>query len=276
MGLPTIPIIATEVLKITRENRISVNQLVVVIEKDPSMGMKLLKVANSAFYGIREKVDSLRRAVVILGFKELSSLVTGISIIKAFAQNDEAGIEWKKFWEHCAATGHISEIICGRLGIFLPAAPYTSGLLHDIGKLVLYRIDARSFLDSMRLAEQENYPPHIAEMEIFGINHMDAGKWMAQKWRLPAPIIHAIGYHHNLEETLGSEYSGSTALIQFADFITNLMGVNFGTQFIPEEVAGWYELQTQYASVDEVDLEELILELKDQFKYISDMVKIVE
>ncbi len=279
-GLPTLPEIATEVMKLTREDRLSASQMVPIIDKDPSLTMKLLKIANSAYYGIGEKVDSLRQAIVVIGMRELGNLAIGFSVIRAFMQGEESKqFYWRRFWEHCAACGHIAEILNGELRLGILSSPYSLGLLHDVGKLVLYRINPSLYEESLDFAKREKCDSIKAELEIFGITHMDAGKWIAEKWKLPEAIQYTIGYHHTPLQIVDSEHSESTALIQLVDTITHLKGMNFDVKtdkLLSKEIEGWKLLQTKYEHLRIMEFKELISGMNDYFEGIKNMVNIIQ
>lgn len=280
VGLPTLPVLAFEIQEIIRQDNFSMSQLTPIIDKDPSLAMKLLKIANSAYYGLQEKVESLRQAIVVIGMKDISSLTVGFSVLKAFKSITGSGkISWKSFWEHCAATGHIAEVLNGELKLRVESVPYSVGLLHDIGKLVLYKIDSRLYIKSLEICESKQCYAHVAETEVFGINHMDAGKWIAEKWQLPEAIQMVIGYHHTPSEIPDKTFLNTTALIQLSDFASNLLGMNIISQNAtdnPEEIEGWGILQSNYEHLQWYELDQFISTLGDQLEVIKDMVHIFE
>jgi HD-like signal output (HDOD) protein len=279
-GLPTLPEIATEIMNIIRDDKMSASQIVPVIDRDPSLAMKLLKIANSVYYGMEEEIDSLRQAIVIIGMRELGNLAVGFSIIKAFAHWQDTGpIDWKRFWEHSIAAGHYAEILNGELKLRILSSPYSLGLLHDVGKLVLHRIEPTLYKDVLQLINDEGRPALEAEMEIFGITHMDAGKWIAEKWNLPEGVQIAIGYHHTPNRTPNEDYLESTALIHVVDLAVNLKGMSFGLvngNTIPEVIEGWSILQAQNASLRGIAFPELLDQMNDYLEGIRHMIDIVQ
>lgn len=281
VGLPSLPVLAFEIQKIIKDDDYSMSQIATIIDKDPSLAMKLLKMANSAYYGLEEKVESLRQAIVVIGMKDISSLTIGFSVLTAFKSitTGSGKISWKSFWEHCAATGHIAEVLNGELKLRVASVPYTVGLLHDIGKLVLYKIDSRLYLKSLEICESKQCHAYDAETEVFGINHMDAGKWIAEKWQLPETIQMVIGYHHTPSEIPDTTFLNTTALIQLSDFASNLLGMNIisqNTALNPEEIDGWGILQNNYEHLQRCELDQFISSLIDQLEVIKDMVHIFE
>lgn len=278
-NLPTLPVIATEILHIVRQDNFSANQLCPLIEKDPPLAMKVLKIANSSYYGLRDKVESLNRAIVILGMKELSQLVMGFSVIKAFGESKEDTHRWKKFWEHSSACGHVAELLNTQLSTSISSSCYSLGLLHDVGKLTLYKLDPKNFYEALDVAHQESCGLLEAEKSVIGVTHAQVGKWITEKWQLPDAIIYAAGYHHNPKDVSDDQYRVSTALIQLSDIITNLRLFNFGTEFlktIPFEVDGWSIINESFPSISGMDFEYFVMKLEDELDTIHGLASMLE
>jgi len=277
--LPTIPAIATEILQVTREDNLSVSQIIPIIKRDPPLALKILKIANSAYYGLRDRVETLQRAIVVIGMEELSHLVLSFTVLKLLLSRDisDQWIEWRELWEHSAACGHIAQLLDKRLGLRIHSSPYSLGLLHDVGKLVLYRLDPDKYIDAVKLAEVKQITSSESEYEVFGVTHTDVGKWLAEKWELPEAIIYSIGYHHNPETVPKGEYQASTALIQISDLVCNFKSFRFGTSFvrsIPREEAGWKILQAENEGLKDMDFERFVLEIDDDIDTIRKMVEL--
>lgn len=278
-NLPTTPVIATEILKITREDKLSIYQMLPIIKKDPPMALKILKIANSAYYGLREKIESLRQAIVVIGMRELSHLVLSFSVMKLLmSRGDSSGyFEWKQLWKHSVACGHIAQMIDKYLKLTIPSNPYSLGLLHDIGKLILFRIEPDRYIEAIQLVKKENITASEAETEIFGISHSDVGEWLAERWELPKAIVYAIGYHHKPEQVPDTEYQICTSLVQIADLVCNLTSIQFGTEFvqsIPREEEGWKIIQKKYESFKDLDFERFVLSIDDEIETINKLVEL--
>ncbi len=279
--LPTVPAIAMEILRVTREDNLSVSQMIPIIERDPPLALKILKIANSAYYGLRNRVETLRHAIVVIGMEELSHLVLSFTVLKLLLSRDigDQWLEWNKLWEHSAACGHIAQLLNKRLRLSVPSSPYSLGLLHDVGKLVLYRIDPEKYTKAVKLAEKDKLTSYDAEMEVFGVTHADAGRWLAEKWELPEAIINAIGFHHKPELVSNPKYEVSTALIQISDLVCNFKSIRFGTGFvqsIPREEEGWKILQKENEKLRDMDFERFVLEIDDDIETIQKMVELAQ
>jgi HD-like signal output (HDOD) protein len=151
--------------------------------------------------------------------------------------------------------------------------------LHDIGKLVLYRIDPEGYIESFEIAKNNRCSSLDAEKKVFGITHSDVGMWIADKWKISEEIKNAIGYHHNPEKVSDNELKMYVALTQVADLVCNFRSLNFGSDCdfsIPVEAAGWRILQQEYESLGKVDFESFVSGIEDELRTIKDMVDLLQ
>ncbi len=222
-GLPSLPSVAAEILSLRREDKLSVSQMLPTIEKDPPLALKILKMANSAFYGQHYKVDNLKQAIVTIGLNDLTYLVLSFSIIKSFViEGDQTyWINWTDFWHHSVSAAHISRSLAKSWNLKLSSDPYAMGLLHDIGKLVLFRLDPKRFMDTVNTIRDSEESTIDIEMDHFGITHCQAGVWLAEKWMMPKSIQATIEYHHNPVDCPDSEYRELIGLVRITDQICN-------------------------------------------------------
>lgn len=277
--IPSLPLIATELMQATQDDNLSVNQLLPIIEKDPPLAMKVLKIANSAYYGMHRRVESLRHALVIIGMKELNDLSIGFSVINTLTDPDDpSGLQWDRLWEHSAGVGHIAQLLQETLGIQTGSSPYALGLLHDVGKIILYRLEPQRYLKVIDYALGNNTSSEEAEIELLGVDHMTIGAWVAEKWQLPSSIHDAIKYHHAPDEVEVSENRVSTSLVQLADIVANLQSISFGKIFqqsIPREEAGWQILKEVSQKMPDMDFERFVMSVEDEVEVIKEMVKLL-
>lgn len=280
VGLPTLPTIAMEIQQIMRDDQLSVAQTVPILEQDPSLAMKILKVANSAFYGMDRPIESLRQAVVILGMRELAGIALGFSVLKALSQgsNDQV-INWKRFWEHSIAVAHLTELLDDELGIHSEHSPYSLGLLHDIGKLVLHRLDGALYEETRLLAHSETLQGYDAERRMFGLTHMEAGRIIAEKWGLSTAIQETIQQHHDPESIETEDVRIVAAMVNLADYIANLNGMNFELKQLRVDdwvPAGWKVLQQVSFQAKNHSFDEFLLDMDEHWSAIREMVRLLE
>lgn len=277
-NLPTVPVIATQLLEIISEDRASVKQLLPIIENDPSLAIKILRVANSAYYGLFKNIDSLQQAVVLIGLSDLYNLVLGFSVIKSFSQHMEnsVALDWNYFWGHCVAVGSIAQLIKTEYRLPMIGNPYALGLLHDIGKLVLFQIVRPEFMEALKIQEERKVSAVEAEMETIGMDHALAGALLAERWHLPDSVIATMSLHHKSapEE---SEYHGIISLITVADYISHRMKKGFLNHFAEAtEVItdAWNRLRIHYPQLGGLTLEQLELIVTEKMPPTEELMAI--
>jgi len=220
--LPTLPSIAFEVLKIAGKPNSSTNELARVMEVDVALTGKILRTANSAYYGVPRKIDSLRMALVVMGMDEISTLVTTASILKAFpTETGEDDWDPKYFWFHSAAVAELTVGLYDILKLPKPTGAYVAGILHDVGKLMLHQYFNQYWSATQTLVRQEGILEYRAEQQLLGVDHGHIGAWLIQRWNLPDDISNAVAQHH-IRASDSPQY-GLSAVIDFADRLFNKM-----------------------------------------------------
>ncbi|MBN2281957.1 MAG: HDOD domain-containing protein [Candidatus Marinimicrobia bacterium] len=276
-NLPTLPVIATEIMRITRNDNFSARQIQTVIEKDPPLAMQVLKVANSAYYAQRNPVKSLRHAVVLIGMRQLSNIAISFSVLKRF-ETQSNNLKWEKFWEHSIAVGFVSELLVDEYEIETRESPYTMGLLHDIGKLVLNILEPEKYFHVYQTVISSYRSFYDVEMEILNITHCEIGKMLAENWKMSEKLIDVVLNHHTYELSL-NENKLLNAVIELADHICNIYGISFGMKFdnnSPSIPGSWEFLQSSVKELKNKRFEDFVSEMDTQIASISEMVKLIQ
>ncbi len=240
-GLPTLPAVASEVLRLTHDPKSTVRELSAVISRDPPLTGRILKVANSAFYGLSQQVGSLNVACVLLGMKNITSIVTSVSILRAVRfERNAGGFTREGFWEHSGACGKACEILGKRLKLDVSGEAFVTGLIHDLGKTVLDAVFHDDFEQVLQLAAAERLPFHEAERRVIGADHAQIGSWLADTWKLPAEISQAIARHH--DAPCDPKEAPLAAVLQLADAAVRAAGFGFAgfcPPPTPEQMRTW-------------------------------------
>lgn len=197
-NLPTLPNVALEVIRLSREANSSIADLVEILEEDIALTSKILRAANSAYYGVPRKIDTVKMAVVILGMNEISNLVIGTSVVNTMVVDDPelGGFNIKEFWRHSAACAEFSVALYEMLGVTRPGGAYVAGLMHDLGKMILFQYFKDYFKEIVQLSASKKISSTEAELEIIGVDHGHIGSWLIQRWNLPEDIIESVAQHH--------------------------------------------------------------------------------
>jgi HD-like signal output (HDOD) protein len=220
--LAAVPDVAWRLLDALGDDRTTPGQLERIIESDPGLAGKVLSLANSAYYGLRSKVTTVGRAILMIGARELQMLALGAGLADVFDwRRTPPGWDGPMLWGHSLAVAYMARELADEAGHPQPAEVMTSGLLHDLGKLVL----ATSLVDEIppliaRLAE--GIPYFKAEEEL-GLVHTTMGRWLAKRWELPDPHLAVIEHHHDPERA--QAHSASVALVCLADRMAKDLGV---------------------------------------------------
>jgi putative nucleotidyltransferase with HDIG domain len=195
--LPPVPIVVLELLKALNNEDVDLGTLSKIISKDPAMSINVLKVANSAFYRLPYKVDTIDYAVRILGMKEITMICIACGAYSALKPaRGSDGFDYQAFWKHSVATGVIARRLSRELGMEIQAIAYLCGLLHDIGKIVLYRVAHDIYVMAMQSAGDNGMTMLDAEKKYFGESHDFVGGLIMEKWKLPREFVDVARYHH--------------------------------------------------------------------------------
>lgn len=196
--MPAFPKSVQKILELTRNINCLPKELVGVIEKDPVMTMKILRVVNSAYYSLPNKVTSVNQAVVYLGINTVKNLALSFAAVGILPSFNAAGFDTQRYLIHSLTTGVLARQLCQKYGQGQADAGdcYIAGLLHDFGKVVFALFLAPEFSHAMALAEEKNVPLHEAELEVIGVEHGYVGAMLASKWQFAQPLVDCIRQHH--------------------------------------------------------------------------------
>jgi putative nucleotidyltransferase with HDIG domain len=216
--LPTLPEIAMQVNRMLQEEEITIERLCETIEKDQAIVSRLLKLVNSAFFGLRSRVNTLSEAMAMLGFNSVRNVVVSVSIIEAFA-GKTGDFDMKSHWKHSIATAMTAKKLSELTRLGNPEMCFLSGLLHDIGKIVLYQHFKEQFQQILDLMNRQNVSFIAAENEADVLDHARVGAYLAERWQLSRPLINTIKYHHQCERA--SSDQEMVMVVHTADVLSN-------------------------------------------------------
>lgn len=199
-SFPVLPTVVGRVMEITADPDSAPKDLINVISPDQSLTTTILKMANSAYFGLTREISSLQQALTILGFTEIRNLVLAKAVFNSF-KNLKKGSKFdiRKFWEHSFICGIAAKIIATELK--LPGNEFfVAGLIHDIGKLVIFMAMPDDFFKIIEASEPLIFNTYKAEKDILGVTHDEIGIALVKKWMFPENLITAVGFHHRPAE----------------------------------------------------------------------------
>jgi len=197
--MPAFPKSVQRVVQLTSDINAPAKEIVRVIESDPVMTVKILKVINSAFYGLPQKITSIQRAVVHIGLNTIKNLALSVAAMGVLKPTNKAEFNTQDFLLHSLTTASICRLLAEKLNVKSSECSdfFVAGLLHDFGKIVFAEFDPDNFKLALEKSAEENISLHDAEIEFMGISHAQAGKILAERWELDPILIDAIENHHN-------------------------------------------------------------------------------
>ena len=240
-GFPSMPGAATRILSLLDSMDTGADQIEEVLRYEPGLTANILKLSNSAFFGLPSQVGSVRQAVMLLGFKRISQMV--ISSCVSAVMNDSVpgyGIPPGELWRHSIAVSVASELLAKELKLGRTEELCTAALLHDMGKLVLGAF-VKEELDTIEMVSDQGIPFVVAEHMVLGTDHAEIGGRILEKWALPQEMVHAVRQHH---DPGGAEGCGNlSGIIYTADTLCLDLGLGAGRQDAqPESSAGDTEM----------------------------------
>ncbi|MCP4214129.1 MAG: HDOD domain-containing protein [bacterium] len=194
--LASFPDIYYKIVKVLKDPRSSAAHLADVVRSDPGLCATLLKLVNSVFYGLPAKVNSITRAIALIGGKELNTLAMGLSVIRHFEDIPTHYIDMKKFWVHSIATGVFARILGHRKVGLSEEDLFIAGLLHDVGRLVMMLELPKTFNNIIELSHAERIALFEVEEEVLGYDHAKVAGVLLEHWNFPEALIQMIRYHH--------------------------------------------------------------------------------
>jgi putative nucleotidyltransferase with HDIG domain len=196
-NLPTLPLIALEVNRLLLNYEAPMEPLVALLQKDPALIMRILRLVNSSFYGFKSKIQSLNHAVTLLGYNTVRNAVVAVSVIDTLALKQKLkGFDINEFWSHSVRVGVLSRFLAVKTRLGPAEDAFTAGLLHDIGKVVLANFCPEHLAAILETAQIEKLSFHAAEQRLDSWPHHQIGAFLAQRWMLPEALAKPIQRHH--------------------------------------------------------------------------------
>jgi len=218
--MKTLPHVAIRLTKLLSDETSTMQEFERLIKMDPTLVLRLLRVVNSPYYGVREKIESIPRAVVFVGMKNLRNMILTTALREVFAKSSYEDIFSRAhLWLHCATVSISSQMISERIFRRAGDDAYLCGILHDIGMIVEDQVAQDLFLETCKAYTPDTKPFTEYEREVIGADHCEIGYLLACEWKLPDEVREGIKSHHNTEE--GISPSSIAGIVQIADCIVS-------------------------------------------------------
>jgi len=227
--LTSFPDIFFRIKEVLEDESASADRIAKVVSTDMSLSAKLIKLVNSPLYGFSQTIDSISRAVALVGGKELSTLALGISAINYFKDIPPELIDMEAFWRHSITCGIFAKILAGTQTGLSPERFFIAGLLHDVGRLILFKKLPYASTEAMLFARENSIPLPEAELSVMGFIHTDISKPLLAAWKFPEGLSSMINYHHNPMEFPNPL---EPAIIHVADSLSNAVEIAQGGMYV--------------------------------------------
>ncbi|MBI4556049.1 MAG: HDOD domain-containing protein [Candidatus Hydrogenedentes bacterium] len=245
-GLPTLPGIVQKISRITADVKSSAQDLSNVISKDQVLSSRILRLVNSPIYGFPGRISSIKHAIVLLGFNVVKGLMLGTAVF------DFAGGVGRGLWEHSLGCGILSRRIAKELRMPEFEEVMISGLLHDLGKVVLANVAPVEYRAVVQRARERRLHIAQAEREIIGADHTEVAGWVAEHWNFPSQLAEPLTFHHRPSSANGAKEA--TAAVHLADILAR--GLSYGSPgdmvMSPIDHSAFYSLRLSFAQIDKI------------------------
>jgi len=245
-GMPAFPKSVERILELTRDVNSTPKDLVDVIDKDPVVTVKILKVVNSAYYSLPKQITSIGHAVVYLGFNTIKNLALSIAAIGMLPKDNASGFDVQQYLLHSLATAGLAKQLALKVDDADPMDCFIAGLLHDFGKVVFAQFMPDEFRAGLALSNTGNISLHQALRQTIGADHVVVGAMLVEKWRFAPQLIETIRHQHvdNMKDTdmiacvfganqiskkLKFGFAGNLFIDEFPDKVQKRLGGNMDT-----------------------------------------------
>ena len=231
-ALPFSPV-AAKILELAQDERVGAREIARIIAQDQAFTARLLKIANSPYYGQTRAVTTVVQAVPVLGIDTITSLALALFSFSSLSQDDNAVLSLRDLWEHSMGCAFWGRRIAKQIGHPAPEETFIAGLLHDMGKALFYRYFKTEFLDAATKATAEGISLLDVERDHLGIDHAAAGAVVARKWNLPPVLRHTIEFHHqpfSLPDDIENSIRKTVAIIHVADSLAETFQIGRGIE----------------------------------------------
>jgi HD-like signal output (HDOD) protein len=259
-SLPTLPSVIVRVNEQVANPKTSALDLARTILEDQSLTARLLRLVNSPFYGFPRRIATVTEAVTILGFAPVRSLLLTASVVDLLVGEETPDFSPTGLWEHSVGAAVGAGLLARYTRHEDREEVFVAGLLHDVGKLVLFHFLTKEFLAVLETSRREDIPIRTAEQRLLGFTHDQVGRLLAERWKLPVRLSEAIGCHHRPD--LAQVGKREAALVHVAEALTRALGLGSGgDDAVPMlEPDCWRRLGLQTTI-----LEPLMIELEEQY-----------
>ncbi len=262
-ALPEIFLKVNEMIDSPRHSAADIGH---IISHDTALSARLLKIANSVFYGFPSQIDTISRAITVIGTRELRDLILATSVMRTFKGLPNDLVTMEDFWRHSICCGLAARALAAHRGEQLVERFFVAGLLHDIGSLLVYRKIPELAREALLRAQHNDVPLYRAEQEVMGFDHAAVGVEILRKWKLPENLQESTEFHHS--PGMAQRFPRDTALIHIADAVSDAL--RYGNSGDPHVTTVDHQAW-RLADLSDDSISTVIAEVEQQFSSVLEL-----
>lgn len=268
--LPTLPVIVHNILNAASNDTTSTEDLARIISYDQGVTNKLLRLANSIYYGQKSKADTIKKAIVVIGFDEIIGIVMGMTVLSAFSEKTSGlSLDIKAMWIHCIGCATAAKAIATRTNPGIAKKIFIPGLLHDMGKVIFSVYFKKEYREVRAAAIEKKKPLYRIEPELFGMDHAILAGLLMKRWSFPDSILLPCRFHHN-PEGCPVGFRHHALIINLADYLCQKANIGHSGNPVPVAVKN----SPQKTGINEVALRMIIDQLRRKEEQIKDFFEL--
>ncbi len=267
--LPTLPAVVNQIIAAASDKKTTTEDLAEVISHDLGMTNKLLKLANSIYYGQKNRVETVKRSILVIGFDEIIGIALGMGILSAITDRTGLTLDMKALWIHGIGVATVSKELARRTNPSIAGKIFIPALLHDMGKVIFSLYFNQEYRDVRQFAIENQKPLYFAENMILNLDHAVLSALLMKRWNFPPSIIVPCRFHHTPESS-PVNFRHQALIINVADYLTQKAGIGHSGNPVPVTVKN----ASQKIGVNEAVLRLTIDHLKRKQEEINDFFKI--
>jgi putative nucleotidyltransferase with HDIG domain len=265
--VPTLPAVISRILEVLEDERSSAGDLEKVVSRDQSIASRVLRIANSAYYGFPREITTIHRAIVILGFQTVKALALGSSVFEAFSRSGQSTcFDRTAYWLHSIACSRCAMALAEESRTLDPDVAFLAGLIHDIGMVVMDHIIHEKYSRLLKKAIKHGKSLDQLEREALGFDHGEVGALLGERWKFPPSLLDGIRFHHRISES-EKPMTILLAVIHLADFCSNGAGLSVTGNV---DHVNLEEEALRQANISEVNLVDLTSRVRDERDQIEE------
>ncbi|MFO7752749.1 MAG: HDOD domain-containing protein [Desulfobacteraceae bacterium] len=230
--LPTLPAVADKIVSAASDKKTTTEELSEIISYDQAITFKLIKLANSIYYAQRTKVDTIKRAVTVIGYDEIIGIALSMSVLSSLSDRSGFSLDMKALWMHAIGCATAAKELAKRTNPSIANKVFVPCLLHDVGKIIFSVYFREEYRKVRQVAMETRTPLHSAEIKVFEVDHAVVAALLLKRWNFPNSIIIPCRYHHK-PDACPPEFKHMTLIINLSNYLVQKAGIGHSGNPVP-------------------------------------------